>query len=198
MPARFLWQRTYRQYAIFWPSGESDLHEDAAAFHQRTRGDTERPRGRLPNNAGWSQARLEPATGTVRLGEEGNGVPGYLYTLDEVEAESEAADTYAAQPHVCPACGANRMWRQSPSRRSTIRPFYIGLSKATQVLTKELFSVLPGSEDRKLVAFTDSREDAATLANGVEREHFWDLLREAAFDELALTSLDQALRLSPT
>ena len=59
-------------------------------------------------------------------------------------------------------------------------------------LTKELFSVLPDGEDRKLVAFTDSREDAATLANGVEREHFLDLLREAAFDELALASLDQA------
>ena len=57
MPARFLWQRTYRHYAVFWPSGESDLHEDAMAFHQRKRGDTERPHGRLQNNAGWSRAR---------------------------------------------------------------------------------------------------------------------------------------------
>ena len=177
MPARFLWQRTHRQYAIFWPCGEATLHEDAATFHQRRRGDDERPMGRLPANARWSRTWLEPATGTVRFEASNDSVPGYLFTMDIVSADDAEAEQYAAQPHVCPACGSNRTWRQSSTRRSSIRPFYIGINKATQILTKELYSVLPDTGDRKLVAFTDSREDAANLANGVEREHFWDLLR---------------------
>jgi hypothetical protein len=196
MPARFIWQRTYRHYAIFWPRRESSLHDEAGHFHQRRRHEQDWPQGRPPENARWSEAWLEPATGTVRF-EPGDGsVSGYLFTLDAVDAASEEADQYAAQPHICPACGADRTWRQSAARRSSIRPFYIGINKATQVLTKELFAVLPETDDRKLVAFTDSREDAATLANGVEREHFWDLLREAAYDELALVSLDRAAYLS--
>ena len=196
MPARFIWQRTYRHYAVFWPRGDTSLHDEARHFHQRRRHEQEWPQGRPPENARWSEAWLEPATGTVRF-ELGNGsVSGYLFTLDAVEAASEEADQYGAQPHICPACGADRTWRQSPSRRSSVRPFYIGINKAAQVLTKELYAVLPETDDRKLVAFTDSREDAATLANGVEREHFWDLLREAGYDELALVSLDRAAYLS--
>ena len=196
MPARFIWQRTYRHYAVFWPRSGTTLHDEAGHFHQRRRHEQEWPHGRPPENARWSEAWLEPATGTVRFEPGGGSVPGYLFTLDAVDAASEEADQYAAQPHICPACGADRTWRQSASRRSSVRPFYIGISKATQVLTKELYAVLPETDDRKLVAFTDSREDAATLANGVEREHFWDLLREAGYDELAIVSLDRAAYLS--
>jgi DEAD/DEAH box helicase domain-containing protein len=38
--------------------------------------------------------------------------------------------------------------------------------------------------DRKLVAFSDSREDAAQIANGVERNHYRTLIRELTADEL--------------
>ena len=38
---------------------------------------------------------------------------------------------------------------------------------------------LPDEKDkRKLVVFSDSREDAAQVANGIERNHFTDLQRE--------------------
>ena len=53
----------------------------------------------------------------------------------------------------------------------------------TQVLAKELFYELPDT-DRKLVVFSDSREDAANVANGIERNHYDDLIREAIYDEL--------------
>ena len=44
---------------------------------------------------------------------------------------------------------------------------------------------LPDTADaRKLVVFSDSREDAAGIANGVERNHYPDLLRELLYDEL--------------
>ena len=196
MPSKFIWQRTYRDYAIFWPSNE-ELRDDAKEFDQRIR-DGREPHGAQVANtcAGWVQAKIYPKTGYVNVDvndgiADENCVPGYLYRLTNIDINHDDALKYAAQPHVCPACGADRMFRQSPSRRSTIRTFYIGLSKATQVLTKELYSVLPNENDRKLVAFTDSREDAAKLANGIEKEHFLDLLREIAYDELALKSLDE-------
>ncbi|MEX2206030.1 MAG: helicase-related protein [Myxococcota bacterium] len=85
----------------------------------------------------------------------------------------------------CPSCGENYSKRKY--RRSPLRGFRTGFSKLTQLLSKELFYLIPegGSADRKLVLFSDSREEAASLANGVERSHYLDLVREALYDELA-------------
>lgn len=49
----------------------------------------------------------------------------------------------------------------------------------SQILSKELFAELPaGDSTRKLVAFSDSREDAAKLAKNIEEEHYMSLVRE--------------------
>ncbi len=51
-----------------------------------------------------------------------------------------------------------------------IRGFRTGFSKVSQLLSKELFYQLPDTEDsRKLVVFSDSREDAASISNGIEK-----------------------------
>lgn len=34
------------------------------------------------------------------------------------------------------------------------------------------------AESRKLVVFSDSREDAASISNGIERSHYDDLVRD--------------------
>lgn len=47
----------------------------------------------------------------------------------------------------------------------------------------------PGS--RKLVVFSDSREDAAAISNGVERNHYNDVVREAMYDELFKVALGE-------
>ncbi len=66
--------------------------------------------------------------------------------------------------------------------------------KVSQILSKEVFYQLPagGSASRKLVAFSDSREDAAQLASGVERSHFTDLLREAVVADLRTVAIGAA------
>ena len=65
---------------------------------------------------------------------------------------------------------------------SPIRGFRTGFTKMSQLLAKEIFYVSPGA--RKLVVFSDSREDAAQISNGMERNHFSDLLRELLIKEL--------------
>ena len=53
------------------------------------------------------------------------------------------------------------------------------------MIAKELMYQLPDKEkERKLVVFSDSREDAAQVANGIERNHFTDVLRELLIKEL--------------
>src|SRR5262249_5155065 len=78
-------------------------------------------------------------------------------------------------------------------RKSPVRGFRTGFSKLSQLLSKELFYLLPSDDKhRKLVIFSDSREDAASISNGLERSHFSDLLREAMYDELTKSAIDEA------
>jgi Lhr-like helicase len=61
-----------------------------------------------------------------------------------------------------------------------VRETGTGLNKATQVMTDSL-AFRTGRDDlpSKLISFSDSRNDAATLCADVERGHFQDLIREA-------------------
>jgi DEAD/DEAH box helicase domain-containing protein len=106
------------------------------------------------------------------------------------------SDRHYALPRTCPACGDIKNYtalgpraagHNSPtlSKISPIRGFRPGFAKSNQLLAKELFYQLPGNENsKKLVVFADSREDAASIANDVERDQYRDVLRELLFDEL--------------
>ena len=172
--ARFLDRRTYREYAIFWPSGTAQLHSDANRHWtqpRRTQGDD------LPTaiaRAQWDAATLNTTSGEVRLGPVTNveaEVPGFVFHLRN-SRDDDQQDRFSALPSKCPSCASDygkRMFRRSP-----IRGFRTGFSKVSQILAKELFYILPKT-DRKLVVFSDSREDAAAISNGIERNHYNDL-----------------------
>ena len=64
-----------------------------------------------------------------------------------------------------------------PNRyRSPIRGMRTGFEKINQVLISELVQQLD-PEERGLVVFSDSRQDAAQLASGIELRHYQDLIR---------------------
>jgi len=95
-----------------------------------------------------------------------------------------------ALPHTCPHCEVDYS-HPSKRKQSPFRGFRTGFGKVTQILSKELFDSLPdGKKAKKLVAFSDSREDAAKLAKNIEEEHYRSLLREVIIhnitDELQL------------
>ena len=164
--ARFVDRRGYDDFAVFWPSGQAELYDGAGSWQQPTLngGNTQ---------GQWAKASLDPTTGRVKLGTE-NPVQGYKFVVRD-------PSNCGALPSVCPLCSADysrRLYRKSP-----IRGFRTGFSRVTQILAKELFYFLPEAS-RKLVVFSDSRQDAAELANGIERSHYSDLLREAMYDEL--------------
>jgi DEAD/DEAH box helicase domain-containing protein len=185
--ARFVERRNYEEFAIFWPEGRRALHHEAAQWHQPTL--TGAPRV----DARWAAAAYDPRSGRIQLGmpTRGGEVNGRLFVL----VGGVQGDSVSALPSVCPCCGEDyspRLYRKSP-----IRGFRTGFSKLTQLLSKELFYLIPGRPvgSRKLVLFSDSREEAASLANGVERSHYLDLVREALYDELSALAIGEPLLL---
>jgi Lhr-like helicase len=92
---------------------------------------------------------------------------------------------YPALPTQCPHCADDweRMQAgraEDPGRaQSPIRYMRTGFEKVTQVLGDALLrGIATQPDERKLVAFTDSRQDAAKLSAGMERRHYEDTVRQ--------------------
>ncbi|MDG6999311.1 MAG: DEAD/DEAH box helicase [Nitrososphaerota archaeon] len=175
--ARFVEHRTYLEYAVFWPSGNSRLDSDAASWSQPRINHDSAP-------ALWATAVLDPSSGQLKFGNgtENGEIPGFLYVVRSSEEEK-----ISALPSICPQCAVDYRRKE---KRSPIRGFRTGFSKVTQLLSKELYVSLP-ERSRKLVLFSDSREDAARLSNDIERSHYLDLLRDAIYDELRTVSVTE-------
>jgi DEAD/DEAH box helicase domain-containing protein len=97
-------------------------------------------------------------------------------------------------PCTCPNCATTFQptGNNAPSngKYSSIRGFRTGFGKVSQLYAKELFTQLKKSGDSnpKLISFSDSREDAAQVSDGIEREHYQDILRELINQELKSSS----------
>jgi ATP-dependent helicase YprA (DUF1998 family) len=187
--ARFVDRRSYAEFGVFWPSHGAVLHADARRDWQQPALD-----GRPACRGRWAPASLDSKSGRVRLGPqgptipEGSWIPGFVFHLPALSAVDQ--EFYGTLPSVCASCGRNyasRVYRKSP-----IRGFRTGFSKLSQLLAKELFYSLPEAGSRKLIVFSDSREDAASIANGMERTHYLDLVREAMYDELSTVVLGES------
>ena len=183
-------RRSYADYAVFWPQGGQEF-----VLHERSRGNqdyweqpgirTEKP----DNEARWLPARIESRSGRVELVGGGNAgadgpdwITGRLFCVEKL-TEIDAGQKLRAMPAVCPGCGTNH--ELGKRRLSPVRGFRTGFGQTSQTFAKELLLQLPaGADSRKLVVFSDSRDDAAQVANGIERNHYGDLLRELLTDYL--------------
>jgi len=190
--ARFIDRRTYKKYAVFWPEGAGAINPDAESWHQS------RIEGEGTETARWARRYLDAVSCQVSEAAsgdtvpEGMSIPGYLFVITGLDSIDEASD-FSALPSCCPNCASNysrRMYRNSP-----VRGFRTGFSKVSQLLSKELFHCLESGENRKLVVFSDSREDAASISNGIERSHYSDLVREAMYNELHHAGISKGMLL---
>lgn len=181
--ARFVDRRTYREFGIFWPQGDQE-YDEPGAWRQPRFGDRQHSQNAW---AKWKPASLNTRTGHAKLAHQeaqrqpDQWVKGYLFTVD---ASDDEEDEYRALPCVCPSCSTD--YSPKKNRKSPIRGFRTGFSKVSQIFTKELFYQMEtGAEaNGKLVVFSDSREDAAQISNGVERNHYQELVREIVCEEM--------------
>ena len=187
---------SWEQYGLFWPSevADDDVMDDR--FEQ----------------GNWIPAALERSTGGIlRVG---NGPSAKVteeqartderYTLGRYYHRSQAQDRHhrgrghpaTNVPYNCPKCGTSYAQRSREYRLSPIRNFRAGFGKTSQLLATELFdaqrsTTRPASS--KLVAFSDSRQDAAKAALSIERGHHQDIRRE-----LLLLCLREAIAVRPS
>lgn len=208
-PAKLVEKRSYQEYAVFWPSG-NQVYDPAIceppinqnSFWRQT---TVSGYDQNDYEAEWVAASLNCISGDIDFSHNKadrdaiNWIKGYYFTIVPVASSIDIAlpnavgdistiETHKALPNVCPGCGVNHQKPKNASRKNkttSIRGFRTGFAKTTQMFAKELMHQLPNNiSERKLVVFSDSREDAAQIANGIERNHFSDLLREILVDEL--------------
>jgi ATP-dependent helicase YprA (DUF1998 family) len=207
-PAKLVEKRSFQEFAIFWPIGNQEFTK-----HDRQHGipfdywrqTTVNGFNQGDYEANWIPASLNCISGDIDFSHDkanadcNNWIKGYYFTVTQngsnrdiafpnANGNIETVETHRALPNVCPCCGLNNQKRGNDSRKiktTSVRGFRTGFAKTTQIFAKELMYQLPDSEaERKLVVFSDSREDAAQIANGIERNHFTDLLREILVSEL--------------
>lgn len=193
-------KRSYQEYGIFWPKGSQDFVQHTNRNGNES--DTWRPRALKGDCEGdfegqWESACMNIKTGEIFVRPDMEVIPGFQYGKLFVirQRNTDVADshwlrdhgqveTHYALPCTCPACGIN--YENRKNKVSPVRGFRTGFSKVSQIFAKELMYQLPATtEGCKLVVFSDSREDAAKVANGIEREHFRDLLRDILSDKMS-------------
>ena len=186
---------TWKKLAVFWPKPRGNVPQANGLVtwpqaRLKPLNDKNGFGSMLSNNervqATWQRAHLNPKTAVLKMVGPVDSVPigeieGYYFKIENDKVVL-ASDDCSAMPHVCPNCATD--YSQRRNRLSSVRAFRTGLNKLTQILAKHLVIALP-SDKRKLVAFSDSREAAAVLANGVESAHWTDMLRTILFHELA-------------
>ncbi|KAF5066016.1 DEAD/DEAH box helicase [anaerobic digester metagenome] len=202
-------RRRYSDYAVFWPMGSRQSLNDGSQGEWPIRQSTTADQGgRQLYQGEWSEAVIDIRSGNVKLGhevpigEEGSWVLGHLFqvvtgdrrrtTPFDISSDRQTAQEFFALPTRCAACGVDYSMRRM---YSPLRGFRTGYAKMTQLLTDELFFQLP-AELRKVVTFSDSREEAARNAIGVERNHYYQLFREAFTHETRLIADGRAQLLS--
>ena len=192
--------KSHDELVVFWPG--IALHPAAGGtWNQRDQRELRR-RGGRPWEVGqeffvscrWSEASLDPRSGVVDVqpNSDPSRIRGFIYSLDGVQVPDEyatRAETISGMPNVCPNCAADHSNR---SRQSPIRNFRTGLFQASQVLARGIKAGLSpicgdAPSSTKMVAFSDSREQAAVLSAQVELRHFEDSARR-----VMLTAFEKA------
>lgn len=188
-PTPMVQNKSYQEYAIFWPHDINDAPELTSGqggndYVAKINGNTN-----LNQNYGqakWISGYLDLVTGEFipknKVGNNPKGIPGFIYKVvnykkdqsSNKEISPEAAQTIYAAPCTCPFCLQDYSTRNYT--KSPIRSFRTGIDRSNQIISKELIYQLDDSS-AKLIGFSDSREDAATQALGIEREHYRDMVR---------------------
>jgi len=198
-PTPMVQNKKYSEYAVFWP--KCDNSQDVCVDDNQEVKNFPIPEGRNLGNVIWYRAWLNPYDGTCTknaMSISADMIPGYLYEI------TGSQDECPALPAICPHCGKD--FRTREHTFSPIRSFRTGIKRNNQILSKELMCQLP-SDDRKLIGFSDSRQDAAEQAMGIALEHYRDMVRllfmqemdkAVLHDSAALTSFKKNLSVLPS
>jgi len=180
--------RNHSNYAVYWPARTADGQLRRPQRDQWTQGQVTRR---------WFRAAYNHVTGELRQATRDAETTGWFYHVPDVHAvpmPARAQNEPSAQnerPAICPHCEAD--WSGLASG-APVRTQRTGFQKSAQVLSDALLreiappqvtDVSPTEDShRKLVLFSDSRQDAAKLSVGIAKSHWLDSLRQAFVDSM--------------
>lgn len=190
LPERAAAGRSAANYQVYWPT--ANMGGTRTPWH--------RDHNRLTFE--FRRARLEPSVGHLVDG--AADATGWRFAATVTNTPGVSLDSIPGIPTACPRCGDD--WERQRGHdgrplamddqnrwRSPIRTMRTGFEKVSQVLGDAL---LRSMGSRKLIVFTDSRQDAARLSAGLERSHYQDLVRQlviALLSKQAVTGDDVRL-----
>lgn len=196
-PTPMVQNKSYKDYAIFWPKVRDSRVELVSGHVYKgatdhvvaiSNGNNTYELGQAQWIEGYLDAvtgkftpadkSLAPGAGSLKPNILNNGIKGFLYQIIDnkngIEIDDKRATQVYATPCTCPHCMQD--YTQRKYTNSPIRSFRTGIDRSNQILSKELLYQLDG-ESAKLIGFSDSREDAAKQALGIEKEHYRDMVR---------------------
>lgn len=181
-PPGLVFERPYTQFRWYWPRGTvlSDrrtwTHQGAGAHDKKTR------------TFSFSSGHLDPRLGMLRPAQGEEDKTGIIYCPPPGETG------VAGLPECCPRCGSEKSYFNSQNLeqfyngvvQTPIRGLRTGLNATTQLIAdRSSVAISEDGKPEKMIAFTDSRDDAADLAAGLELYHFRDLVRQIVQQQLA-------------
>lgn len=170
IPDRITLKQRYGNYRVFW-----SLARETPVWDTQPQ-DPEWTLNKIKRK--WVRAKLNRTTGAIAQNNtppQAEEIPGWLYQVVGNHPEEQAL------PSKCPRCDAD--YGKRDKFPTPLRFHRTGFQKACQVLASGLLREMPaqpsptGDSSRKLVIFSDSRQDAAKLAAGMERDHYRDMAR---------------------
>ena len=170
-------QREYGSYMWYWP-GPVPSDVDVGGW-------THAPTGGKPIKFRFIGARYSPLLGYLEPSSVGSGDGTMLQA-----AGWSPPLRIPALPEFCPSCFLRRFNRADTGFfqarvHSSIRGHRTGFARVTEVMLDRLYRSVGASPDEgKTIVFTDSRDDAARSAAGVELNHYRSLLRQSVLAEL--------------
>ena len=196
-PTPMVQNKTYQDYAIFWPKDlNTPINIPEGSANQGggdhvvvistgecaySNGKAQWVPGYLDSLTGKftpKEQSLAANTGSLKASIKTNGIQGFLYRVvnnnNGAEIDDIRASKIYAAPCTCPHCLQDYTLRKHTN--SPIRSFRTGIDRSNQILSKELLYQLDDNS-AKLIGFSDSREDAAKQALGIEKEQYRDMVR---------------------
>lgn len=178
-PPGMVFERPQSEFRWYWPGGK--IPDGAASWNHQA------PGGNGNRVYSFNLARLDPVLGTLQQAANLGEATGVLFSAPRDVV-------VAGLPECCPHCGSEKKFFNSRDLKkfysgsvdTPIRGLRTGLNATTQ-LVADRAAVAIGENDRaeQMIAFTDSRDDAADLAAGLELHHFRDVIRQLIYQGLA-------------
>jgi Lhr-like helicase len=165
-------KRVFGEYALFWPAaGKQLIHTTKPGNKWVWTEDGEHGYQWMPAQMFHQEGRVAwPANASSA-----NKTVGYVF-----ESPTPDSSAFASR---CPHCGEN--WSGMRTSSSPIRDMGSGFQRLVQLLCDGLVREMEEKQTRKLVLFSDSRQDAAKLSTGIKAAHYLDVIRQIAYGRLA-------------